>query len=127
MTTHTTKAGRMLLLYLLRQDGVLDDVTQADVARWLEVNRSTIHKDLAAIDETLATYRELLAAQPWLRRWYSTSETAEALRLDYDTTLAMIAGGVIRAERENQKAQWRVAVAEVERWRRILGAGGSHA
>lgn len=76
--------------------------------------------DLAAIDETLATYRELLAAQPWLRRWYSTSETAEALRLDYDTTLAMIAGGVIRAERENQKAQWRVAVAEVERWRRIL-------
>ena len=61
-----------------------------------------------------------LAAQPWLRRWYSTSETAEALGLDYDTTLAMIAGDVIHGERENQRAQWRVAVAEVERWRRIL-------
>lgn len=110
----------MLLLYLLRQDGVLEDTTQADIARWLGVNRSTIHKDLEAIDETIEHYRALLAAQPWLRRWYSTSETAEALALDYDTTLAMIAGSVIHAERENQRAQWRVAVAEVERWRRIL-------
>lgn len=127
MTTHTTKAGRMLLLYLLRQDGVMGEATQADIARWLGVNRSTIHKDLDAIDETIEHYRALLAAQPWLRRWYSTSETAEALGLSYDTALAMIAGGVISAERENQRAQWRVSVAEVERWRRILHPGGVHA
>ena len=100
-------------------DGLILGLNPA-FARWLGVNRSTIHKDLDAIEETLATYRELLTAQPWLRRWYSTSETAEALGLDYDTTLAMIAGDVIHAERENQRAQWRVAVAEVERWRRIL-------
>ena len=49
------------------------------------------------------------------------------LGLDYDTTLAMIAGDVIHAERDNQRAQWRVSVAEVERWRRILHPGGSHA
>lgn len=120
MTTHTTKAGRMLLLYLLKQDGVLGEATQADIARWLGVNRSTIHKDLDAIETTLATYRALLAAQPWLRRWYSTSETAEALRLDYDTTLAMIAGGVIHGERETERSLWRVPVDEIERWRRIL-------
>jgi hypothetical protein len=120
MTTHTTKAGRMLLLYLLREDGVLNDVTQAEIARWLNRNRSTIHKDLDAIDATLTTYRQLLAEQPWVQRWWSTSEIAGVLGLDYDTTLAMIAGGVIRGERENQKAQWRVPVAEVQRWRRIF-------
>lgn len=103
----------------------LDDLTEqlrrlAPLEDRGAISRSTIHKDLEAIDETIATYRALLAAQPWLRRWYSTSETAEALGLDYDTTLAMIAGDVIHAERENQRAQWRVAVAEVERWRRIL-------
>lgn len=120
MTRATSKAGRLLLLYLLREAGLLDDeVRRSDVARWLGVNRSTITKDLRVMAEVLTSYAELQATQPWVRRFYSTSETAEQLGLDYDTALAMIAGDVIHGEREG-RGQWRVPVAEVERWKGLL-------
>ena len=41
-----SKAARLLLLYLLRNDGVIEyRGARADVARWLGVHRSTITKD----------------------------------------------------------------------------------
>ena len=120
MTRATSKAGRLLLLYLLREAGVLDDeVKRSDVARWLGVDRSTITKDLHVMADVLASYAELQASQPWVRRFYSTSEAAEQLGLDYDTVLAMIAGDVIHGEREG-RGQWRVSVAEVDRWKGLL-------
>ena len=123
MTRNTTKAGRLALIMELQRAGLIgDEVSQADLARWLGVNRSTIHKDLAVIVQAQAVAAELLATQPWAVRYYSTSETAEALGLDYDTALAMIAGDVIHAERAGERGQWRVPVAEVDRWRRILDA-----
>lgn len=121
MTRTTSKAARLLLLYLLRESGALgDEVRNADVARWLGVNRSTVGKDLRVLDEVLTAWRELQATQPWVRRFYSTSETAEALGIDYDTALAMIAGGLIVGQRDGERGLWRVPVAEVERWKEKL-------
>lgn len=122
MTTRAvSKASRLLLLHLLREAGVIgDEATQSDIARWLGVNRSTVHKDLRAIDAAIALYRELEASQPWVRRYYSTSETAVELGLDHRTALAMIAGGVIHGEQTTDRGSWRVPVAEVDRWRAIL-------
>lgn len=121
MTRATSKAARLLLLYLLRESGALgDEVRNADVARWLGVNRSTVGKDLRVLDEVLTAWRKLQATQPWVRRFYSTSETAEALGIDYDTALAMIAGGLIVGQRDGERGLWRVPVAEVERWKEKL-------
>lgn len=64
-----SKAARLLLLYLLRRDGVLSyRGAQSDLAHWLGVHRSTITKDLRELDKTVAIYNDLLARQPWVRR-----------------------------------------------------------
>lgn len=64
-----SKAARLLLLYLLRNDGVLNyRGARSDVARWLGVNRSTITRDLRELDKMLAIYGDLAARQPWIRR-----------------------------------------------------------
>jgi len=64
-----SKAGRLLLLYLLQRDGVLDyRGAQADMGRWLGVNRSTICKDLREVGRIERIYRELADKQPWATR-----------------------------------------------------------
>lgn len=64
-----SKAGRLLLLHLLRSDGVMDHYGAAsDVARWLGVNRSTICRDLREVDRVIAIYNDLAARQPWIER-----------------------------------------------------------
>ena len=64
-----SKAARLLLLYLLRNDGVIEyRGARADIARWLGVNRSTITRDLRELDKMLAIYGDLAARQPWIRR-----------------------------------------------------------
>lgn len=64
-----SKAARLLLLHLLRQDGVIGYRGAAsDLARWLGVNRSTICKDLQELDRMLVIYNDLAARQPWIRR-----------------------------------------------------------
>lgn len=61
-----SKAGRLLLLYLLQRDGVLDyKGAQSDMARWLAVNRSTICRDLREVKRIERIYRELADKQPW--------------------------------------------------------------
>lgn len=64
-----SKAGRLLLLHLLRTNGVLNyRGAQADVAKWLHVNRSTICRDMREIDRITAIYQDLAARQPWVAR-----------------------------------------------------------
>lgn len=45
-----TKSARLLLLYKLRQQGQLQYHSQAEIARRLGVHRSTILRDLVALD-----------------------------------------------------------------------------
>lgn len=79
-TGSVNKAGRLLLLYLLREHEVLgDEVSQSEIARWFNVNRSTIHKDLRVMDDVLAVYRELLATQPWVDSRDASDVVARAL------------------------------------------------
>jgi predicted transcriptional regulator YheO len=64
-----SKAARLLLLYLLQRDGVLNyRGAQTDVAQWLGVHRSTITRDLRQVEAALAIYADLAARQPWIRR-----------------------------------------------------------
>ena len=64
-----SKAARLLLLYLLRADDVLNyRGARSDVAAWLGVHRSTITRDLRELDKMLAIYGDLAARQPWIRR-----------------------------------------------------------
>lgn len=64
-----SKAARLLLLYLLQRDGVLNyRGARADVARWLGIHRSTVTRDLRELDKMIAAYADLAARQPWIRR-----------------------------------------------------------
>lgn len=122
MTRRTvSKAGRLLLIYLLRDRGLLgDEVSQSDLARWLEVNRSTIHKDLKTIDEVVELYQELETTQPWVKRFYSTAEAADLLGLSQDAVLMLIQEGKIEATHDGTSLPWRIPVGEVARWKRFL-------
>ena len=122
MTKRTvSKAGRLLLLYLLRDRGLLgDDVSQSDLARWLGVNRSTVHKDLKAIDGVIELYRELETTQPWIKRFYSTAEAADLLSLSQEAVLALIQDGAIEATNDGPSHPYRIPVGEVARWKRFL-------
>jgi len=64
-----SKAGRLLLLYLLRSNDLISyRGAQTDIADFLGVNRSTICKDLRELDRVIAIYTDLAARQPWLER-----------------------------------------------------------
>jgi Mn-dependent DtxR family transcriptional regulator len=58
------KAARLVLLHLLREGGALpSEANQSDVARLLNVNRSTITRDLRELDA--GVIRVTLKFQPW--------------------------------------------------------------
>lgn len=64
-----SKAGRLLLLYLLRSNDLISyRGAQTDIADFLGVNRSTICKDLRELDRVIAIYTDLAARQQWLDR-----------------------------------------------------------
>ncbi len=60
-----TKAGRLLVLLRLRQQGSLDGVTLQEIADQFGVNRSTIMRDLREIDQAEAEYQRIKNLQPW--------------------------------------------------------------
>ena len=68
MTIITTKAGRLLFLYRLREEGILDDKSLSDIAGPLGVERSTILRDLRTLDQVEEEYTRWMAVQPWTRR-----------------------------------------------------------
>lgn len=115
------KAARLVLLHLLREGGALDqDATRADVARLLGVHRSTITKDMAELDRALALYHDLAAQQGWLRRFYTTSQAAEALGLPERIVRDMAGAGVIEAGKRGAGAPHRIPADEVNRWAAFL-------
>jgi excisionase family DNA binding protein len=121
MKRTVSKAGRLLLLYLLRDRGLLgDEVSQSDLARWLQVNRSTIHKDLKTIDEVVALYHDLETIQPWVKRFYSTTEVADLLGLSHEAVLRLIQDGAVKATHDGPSLPYRIHVGEVNRWKRFL-------
>ena len=119
MTKRTiSKAGRLMLLYRMREAGITDDLTLQDMGEALGVNRSTIMRDLRELDEVEAEYRHLIATQPWVQREFSTSEFAHVINISPDTVRAMIADGLIAAVKRDE--QWRISLGEVQRWREIV-------
>lgn len=123
MTKRTVaKAARLVLLHLLREGGALDaDARRADVARLLGVHRSTITKDLRELDAALALYHELAAQQGWLKRYYSTSQTAEALGLPEDIVRDMARAGAIEAAKgAGRSGGYSIPAEEVNRWAAFL-------
>ena len=66
---HRAQTGRLPKLCLLWKCGLLiDQLIQAEIGRWLDVNHSKVHSDLRVLDDVLAVYREMLATRPWVRR-----------------------------------------------------------
>lgn len=115
------KAARLVLLHLLKEGGALDtDATRADVARLLGVHRSTITKDLAELDKALALYHELAAQQGWLRRYFTTSQAAEALGIPERVVRDMAGAGVLESTKEDGRGAHRIAAEEVNRWAAFL-------
>jgi len=51
MTTHTTKAARLMILYRLKQARLLEGLTHADIGRMLGCNRSTAFRLMHDLDE----------------------------------------------------------------------------
>mgnify|MGYP003377041062 CR=1 FL=1 len=115
------KAARLVLLHLLKEGGALDtDATRADVARLLGVHRSTITKDLAELDKALALYHELAAQQGWLRRYFTTSQAAEALGIPERVVRDMAGAGVLESTKGDGRGAHRIAAEEVNRWAAFL-------
>lgn len=118
----TSKAGRLLLLYLLREAGVIDGQTLQAIGDVLSVNRSTILRDLRVLDQVEAEYRRLLAVQPWLATEYTVSEFAALLRADPETVRAMIRDGLLQAvKRGGGRGRWYIPTSEVDRFKRRGG------
>jgi len=118
MTKRTlTKSGRLMLLHHLRRDGVIADLTLQEIGDALNVNRSTILRDLRELDVVEREYRSLMATQPWLQREFSTAELSQDLGISPATIRAMINDGLITAVKRDE--QWRISLSELQRWRDI--------
>jgi len=118
-----TKAGRMTLLHHLRQDGLLEGLTLQEIGAVLGLNRSTIMRDLRELDAVEAEYRHIMATQPWLRREFSTSDVATELGITPDTVRALIADGLLEADKRDE--QWHIPLSELQRWRDFRGAASA--
>ncbi len=115
MTKKTlTKAARMLLLLRLQEEGVLNDLTLQAIGDVLNVNRSTIHRDLGDLEKVEREYQRLMARQPWIKREYTTVEFAEEIGCSADTVRAMIRDGLINARKVGNR--WRIPVRQADRF-----------
>jgi predicted DNA-binding protein YlxM (UPF0122 family) len=120
------KSGRLVLLHLLRADGVIDDLTLQAIGDILGVDRSTIHRDLRELDAVEHEYRRLLAQQPWIRRELTTAEFAEEIGASADTVRMMINDGLIDARKVHwgvgggKFGRWMIPVEETERFKRQI-------
>jgi len=121
MTKRTSsKAARLMILYHLRQDGIIADLTLQEIGDALGFNRSTIMRDLRELDSVEQEYRHIMATQPWLKREFSTAEVAEDLGVSSDTIRRMIQDDMIVAFKRGE--HWRIALAELNRWRDVVRA-----
>ena len=116
MTKQTlTKSGRMLLLYLLRDE--IEGLTLQQLADALGgVHRSTILRDLEEIEKVESEYQRLMAVQPWVQREFTTAEFAEEIGASAEAVRIMIRDGLIEA-RKDDNGHWYIPRTEVERFR----------
>lgn len=118
LTTHETKAARMLVLYRLREAGLLSDISDATLGKVLRTRRETIWKDRQALKlaDRLAT--RMLAASPWAQPpGYTVTEAAERIGCAPETLRCMLRDGLLQATKDKSN-RWRIAEAEIERLRK---------
>jgi len=116
--TIRSKAGRLALLLRLRQDRLIEGQSLRDIARVLNVNASTVMRDLRVLDQVEEEYQTILATQPWVRREYTVKEFAEAIGADPETVRLMIRDGLIHAEKRTPGSRWFIPATELERWKK---------
>jgi hypothetical protein len=119
MKRTTSKAGRLLLLYRLREAGVIgEENTLQEIGDALGVDRSTILRDLELLDQVEAEYTRLMALQPWARRYYSVADFAQEIGARPDTVRAMLRDGLITAhKRGGGRGRWVIPLAEVDKFK----------
>ena len=118
LTTHETKAARLLLLYRLRADGLLAGISDAALAKALGTRRETIWRDRQVLTLADQLYQELLAASPWAPpAGLTVIEAAERIGCDAETLRYMLRDGLISAEK-TATGRWRIAEAEITRLRK---------
>ena len=120
MTKPVTKAGRLLLLYRLREEGVLDGMTLQVIGDTLGVNRSTVLRDLRDLEQAESEFHRLAATLPWGPPPLTVQEFARAIGAQPDTVRAMIRDGLVTAHKRPERGQggrWYIPPGEVERFK----------
>ena len=118
LTTHETKAARMLVLYRLREAGLLRGIADADLAKVLHTRRETIWKDRQALARADRLATRMLATSPWAQPpGYTVSEAAERIGCGAETLRYMLRDGMIEADKD-KAGRWRIAEAEIDRLRK---------
>lgn len=119
LTTHETKAARLMVLYRLRQEGQLDGHSDADLARAFRTRRETIWKDKQALKRADQLYNQVMARQPWADKASMTVRAAAAaLGCDAVTVYGLIHGGLVKAHK-GPTGRWRIPAAEIERLQQV--------
>lgn len=117
LTTHETKAARMLVLYRLREAGLLAQTSDANLAKAFGTRRETIWKDRQALALADQLYEEIISKKPWLRpAGLTVTEAAARLGCDAETLRYMLRDGLIHADKDTS-GRWRIAEAEIARLR----------
>jgi len=117
LTTHETKAARLMVLYRLRLEGQLSGLSDIDLAAAFKTRRETIWKDRQALKRADQLYHEVMARQPWANKpGLTVAEAARALGCDLGTVSGMIRGGLVNARKA--RGRWLIPAAEIERLKR---------
>lgn len=115
LTTHETKAARLLVLYRLREAGM--SLSDAKLAKVLGTRRETIWKDRQALALAEQLYEEIVARSPELRpAGLTVTDAAARLGCDAETLRYMLRDGLIHADKD-ASGRWRIAEAEIARLR----------
>ena len=126
-----SKAGRLLLLKMLRDLGVLETMTLQNVADIFQYERSTALRDIRVLNRVAAEYERLLRERPWdrlrnLRRdgWLPLREAARRTGYSGDHLALLARGEKIGAQKI--RGRWWIESGSVERYQeqRLPGAGG---
>jgi excisionase family DNA binding protein len=113
LTTHETKATRMMVIYRLRIEGHLSGISDAELGEALGVDRTTIWKDKEALKLADKLYSQVMGRAPWDDRM-TIHEAAVQLGCGEDTIRAMARDGVLRGAKI-YNGRWRIPKGEIER------------